>query len=65
MFYKKFDESELINFKSKKDLVSKIKNYLKNKKLMKKIAKNLYYKYYNLYNAKKIVKKIILLENIY
>ena len=26
---------------------------------MKKIAKNLYYKYYNLYNSKNIVKKII------
>ena len=65
MFYKKFDKSELINFKDKKDLISKVKYYLKNKKLIKKIAKNCYLKYHNLYNSKKIVKKIILLENIY
>ena len=64
LFYKKFNKSELINFKSKKDLVSKVKYYLKNIKLTKKIAKNCYLKYHNLYNSKKIVKKIILLENI-
>ena len=52
------------NFKGKKDLISKVKYYLKNKKLIKKIAKNCYLKYHNLYNSKKIVKKIILLENI-
>ena len=65
MFYKKFNKSELINFKGKKDLISKVKYYLKNKKLTKKIAKNCYLKYHNLYNSKKIVKKIILLKNIY
>ena len=65
LFYKKFDKSELVNFKSKIDLVNKVKYYLKNKKLTKKIAKNCYHNYHNLYNSKKIVKKIILLENIY
>ena len=65
LFYKKFDKSELINFKNQKDLVSKIKYYLKNVKLCKKIAKKCYIKYFNLYNSKNIVRKIILLENIY
>ena len=65
MFHKKFNKSELINFKNQKDLVSKIKYYLKNKKLVKKIAEKCYNKYHKLYNSKNIVKKIILLENIY
>ena len=64
LYYKKFNKIELINFKSKNDLISKIKYYLKNKKLAKKIAKKCYLKYHNLYNSKKIVKKIISLENI-
>ena len=64
LFYKKFDGSELINFKSKKDLISKVKYFLKNQQLAKKIAKKCYIKYHNLYNSKKIVKKIISLEDI-
>ena len=65
LFYKKFDKSELVNFKNEKDLVSKIKYYLKNVILCNKIAKKCYIKYFNLYNSKNIVRKIILLENIY
>ncbi len=63
LFYKKFNNTELVNFKNRKDLLNKIKYYRKNKNLVKIIAKNLYYKYHYLYNAKKIVKKIIKLEN--
>jgi glycosyltransferase involved in cell wall biosynthesis len=63
LFYKKFNNTELVNFKNRKDLLNKIKYYLKNKNLVKTIAKNCYYKYHNLYNAKKVVKKIITLDN--
>ena len=62
-FYKKFNNTELVNFKSRKDLLNKIKYYLKNKNLAKIIAKNCYYKYHYLYNAKKVVKKIINLDD--
>jgi hypothetical protein len=62
-FYKKFNNRELVNFKNKSDLVHKIKYFLRNEKLIKTIAKNCYYKYHYLYNAKKVVKKIISLDN--
>lgn len=62
-FYKKFNNTELVNFKNRKDLLNKIKYYLKNKNLAKIIAKNCYYKYHYLYNAKKVVKKIITLDD--
>ena len=62
-FYKKFNNTELVNFKNRKDLVNKIKYYLKNKNLVKIIAKNCYYKYHHLYSAKKVVKKIIALDD--
>lgn len=63
LFYKKFNNTELVNFKNRKDLLNKIKYYLKNKNLAKIIAKNCYYKYHDLYNAKKVVKKIISLDD--
>lgn len=62
-FYKKFNNRELVNFKNKIDLVRKIKYFIQNEKLIKTIAKNCYYKYHYLYNAKKVVKKIIKLDN--
>lgn len=62
-FCKKFSNTELVNFKNRKDLLNKIKYYLKNKNLTKIVAKNCYYKYHNLYNAKKVVKKIITLND--
>jgi len=62
-FYKKFNSRELVNFENKSDLVRKIKYFLQNEKLIKTIAKNCYYKYHYLYNAKKVVKKIIKLDN--
>ena len=62
-FYKKFNNTELVNFKNRKDLLNKIKYYLKNKNLAKIIAKNCYYKYHYLYSAKKVVKKIITLDD--
>ena len=65
LFYKKLNSRELVNFKNNKDLINKIKYFLQNEKLMKTIAKNCYYKYHYLYSSKKIVKKIISLENFY
>lgn len=62
-FYKKFNNTELVNFKNRKDLLNKIKYYLKNKKLAKIIAKNCYHKYHYLYSAKKVAKKIIKLDD--
>ena len=64
-FYKKFNNRELVNFKNKRDLAHKIKYFLQNEKLIKTIAKNCYYNYHYLYSSKKIVKKIISLENFY
>ena len=62
-YHKIFNNRELVNFNNNKDLLNKIKYYLTNKNLTKTIAKNCYYKYHNLYNAKNIVKKIITLDN--
>ena len=58
-YYKIFNKKELINFKSKTDLVKKIIFFLKNEKARNSIAKNLYSKYHKLYSSKNIINYIL------
>ena len=54
-----FNNNELINFKSEKDLRNKILYYVNKDKLRKKISINSYKKYHNEINTKKIIKYIL------
>jgi hypothetical protein len=58
-YYKIFNKKELINFKSKNDLIKKIIYFLKNEKARKSIAINLYNKYHKLYSSKNTINYIL------
>ena len=58
-FHKIFSTKEVVYYKNKKDLISKIKFYSKNDNLRSKIAKAGYLKYHKYMNSKLISKYML------